>query len=92
MAHMAEKMEAMHAEKEAAVEAARRAIGALDTAKGDAAKATGNTERHQQVCGWWAVDPPQKGGKGEESAVKWWDVRIIGQASQWHLGHSYSWS
>ena len=31
--------------------ASRRAIAALDTAKGDAAKATGSAERHQQV-GW----------------------------------------
>ena len=49
MAHMTEKMEAMHGEKEAAVEAARRAVAALDAAKGEAAKASGSAERHQQV-------------------------------------------
>ena len=49
MAHMTEKMEAMHAEREAAVEGARRAVAALDAAKSEAAKATSSADRHQQA-------------------------------------------
>ena len=70
MSHMGEKMEAMHTERETAVEAARRAIAALDAAKAEATKATSSADRHQQVWvmglgGRWGEEVGRNGLGGD---------------------------
>ena len=70
MSHMGEKMEAMHTERETAVEAARQAIAALDAAKTEATKATSSADRHQQVWvmglgGRWGEEVGRNGLGGD---------------------------